>query len=117
MQNKLVCNLFYFWLLFCKKPGYQIIQGLQIVHNQHVFCVNAGYIIYVISCKDAINIPAYLNDILWIHIGAILKATNNKQKNISSFFLHLHSIDITSTNIEEATDILKYLNKNQIELF
>jgi hypothetical protein len=112
MQNKVIVNFLSFWLLFGKKPWNHVIQRFQVIHDQRIFLVNYDSLIE----KLLKYVSRYFHDILWVHMRSILKTANDKQENISSFFCHFHSIDVTATNIKEASYIFKDFNKNKPKL-
>ena len=61
------------------------------------------------------NIPGNFDNILWVHVGSILKTTYYKQEDVSPFLNHLYSVNIATSNVEETPNILKYLDENKSE--
>jgi len=58
------------------------------------------------------DVLTHLDYVLRLDEGTILQAADDKQEDIFSQRLHLHTVYINPSDFEETSNILKYINKN-----
>lgn len=58
------------------------------------------------------NVLAHFNQILWLNKRTVLQTTYYQQKDVLAQRLHLDSVDVNPSNLEETPDILKNVNED-----
>ena len=62
------------------------------------------------------DVLAHFDQVLWLNERTVLQTTYYQQKDVLAQRLHLDSVDVNPSNLEEAPDILENVNEDESEL-
>lgn len=112
VQDELITHFLHFWLFLSEEPSNHIVKRLEVVHDQGIFLINENFVFE----KVLEDVPGYLDDVLRVHVRAILQAADDEQEDVPPLLIHLHLINVAAPHVKEASHVLKDLNKDQSEL-
>lgn len=109
--DEVIVDIFDLRFFLCVEPREEVIHGSQVFHDQLILDIEL-----VQGKQLGEDILAHLYDIFWLDEGTILQAADYEKEDILAHRLHLHTINIHSSNLEETSHVLENIDEEQSKL-